>query len=558
MWDDLEHGRGTEKQVEAYRELEWRRCSRDPVYFVDKYGWLVDKATGTIFKFHLWPIQRTLLTEWQQHLSTVAVKARQLGVTTLSAHFALWEVLFKEAAKWLLVSASEEKAKDIIDRIQATKDRMPQWMIERAQSRKMSSGPTRRKDRSDALMRLSFGHSEMKVVTSTSKSIKGAAANFILDEFTEHDEQERKWRMLLPAIDGGAMAIIIANGEGEDIFFHIYQRAKASQGRFRPHFFWWGDDPRRLEDATIDGKPALEFTKRDQLKAMAEGRLDSPWYVRMEDEFLLSNPEADKFAFKQQFPSTEQEAFYLSGNSRFSLELLNEMALDIHARQIHPRHGLIEKLGEKKWSFRNIAKGTIRMYEEPIAGAKYVIGVDSAGGAAAGDYSVIQCFKVDGNSLVQCAVLQTKITPAHLAYEVEKLGWYYNEAFVTVESNFHGQVVRDRLKEGYTNLYMRKRYEKFSDDEVDTIGFWTDANSKLRIIDQLDEWLHEKRLVINDSQTIAELSHYEVRDNGTTGAPKGMTDDLVMALALAIEGAVDALLRKTYEPIILNPYGRAS
>ena len=127
-----------------------------------------------------------------------------------------------------------------------------------------------------------------------------------------------------------------------------------------------------------------------------------------------------------------------------------------------------------------------------------------------------------------------------------------------MESNFHGQVVRDRLKEGYTNLYMRKRYEKFSDDEVDTIGFWTDANSKLRIIDQLDEWLHEKRLVINDSQTIAELSHYEVRDNGTTGAPKGMTDDLVMALALAIEGAVDALLRKTYEPIILNPYGRAS
>ena len=557
-WDDLACGRGSRRQVEAYRELEWRRCAADPVYFIDRYGHLVEKSDGSISKFCLWPVQRELLREWQQHLSTVAVKARQLGITTLSAHFAMWEVIFKEAAKWLLVSASEEKAKDIIDRVQATKDRLPDWMILRAQNRAAvaADGAAKRKNRSDALMRLSFGHSEMKVVTSTSKSIKGAAANFILDEFTEHDEQERKWRMLLPAIDGGAMAIIIANGEGEDTFWSIYQRAKTNQGRFMPHFFWWGDDPRRLTDATIDGEPALSFSKDEQIKAYAEKRLVAPWYDRMEADYLISNPEQDKFAFKQQFPSTEQEAFYLTGNSRFSLDLLNDCSKSLHERQIHPLIGVLEKVGERKWEFKRVPKGTLRLYEEPKLGAQYVIGVDSSGGSSTGDFSVAQVMRIDGVKLIQACVLHTRINPAHLAYEVERLGWYYNEAFVVFESNFHGQVLRDRLKEGYHNLYMRKRYEKFTDDEVDNIGFWTDAHSKSRIIDQLDEWLHENRVLLNDSKTIGELSHYAVRDNGTTGAPKGMYDDLVMGLALAVEGAADALTHKAYDPIIIVSYGR--
>ena len=558
-WDDLASGLGSVRQVEAYRELEWRRCAADPVYFMDRYAYLYNKEDGTVIKAVLWPVQRQLLREWHTHRSTIAVKARQLGITTFTAHFALWEVIFKEAAKWSLISSTETKAKDIIDRIQATKDRLPAWMLNRAESKIRTvadDGRAKRNKRADALMRISFGFSDMQIMTSTARSIKGAAGNIVLDEFTEHDEQERKWHMLLPAIDGGAMAIIIANGEGEDYFYKLYQRAKSGDSNFVAHFFWWGDDPRRMEGATIDDKPASEFSKEDQMKAYAEGRLSCPWYDRMEKQYLVDHPEADAIAFKKQFPSTEQEAFALSGNSRFSLDLLNEYALGIHARQVHPRRGTLNKLSEKKWEFIPAAKGNIRLFEEPKQGAKYVIGVDSAGGAAAGDYAVCQIMRVDGNTLVQAAVLQAHMEPAHLAYEVERLGWYYNEAFVVVESNFHGQVVRDRLKDGYSNLYMRKRYEKFTDDEVDNIGFWTDSHSKLRVIDQLGEWLAEKRIIINDTPTVGELSHYAIRDNGTTGAPKGMYDDLVMALAFAVEGAVDAMTRKTYEPIIIVSYGR--
>jgi len=552
--DDLERGVGEPQQLAAYRELEWRKCSRDPAYFIEKYGKLMDKQTGQVEAFHLWPVQRQLLEEWRLHRSTVAVKARQLGVTTLSAHYALWEVLFKEAAKWMLVSASEEKAKDIIDRVQATKDRLPEWMMDRARPEN-----AKRKDRSDAMMRISCGHSEMKVVTSTARSIKGAAANFILDEFTEHEEQERKWRMLLPAIDGGAMAIIIANGEGEDTFYDIYQAAKTPDSIFTPHFFWWGDDPRRLESATIDGKPACEFTKEPQLAAFASGRMVAPWYEGMKKQYLISHKTADEFAFKQQYPSTEYEAFYLTGNSRFDLTMLNAMQLDLHARQVRPRIGNVRK-AETGYTFAEHPTGIIRMYEEPIPGAKYVMGIDSAAGdnPVKGDYSVVQVLRITTDKLVQAAVLHAKLRPDQLAYEAERIGWYYNEALCVIEVNFHGQVVRDRMKDGYKRFYYRKRYEKFADEEADALGFWTDGASKTRIIDQIDEYLHSDRVVINDAATIKELNTYEIRENETTGAPKGQNDDLVMGLALAIEGAIDLMTRKTYEPITIISYGRPS
>ena len=566
LWADLADGKGAEKQQKAYQELEWRRCLADPVYWMERYGRLWDKETGRIVPWDLWPVQKDLVRTWYRHESSVAVKARQLGITVLSAHYALWEVIFKDAAKWLLISASEDKAKDIIDRVQATKDNLPQWMVERALSRAISvDGTVKRKDRSDALMRISYGLSEMKVVTSTSQSIKGAAANFILDEFTEHSEQERKWRMLLPALDGGAMAIIIANGEGEDTFYHVYQQAKVGVNKFKPYFFWWADDPRRLDGATVvnkkGGKTAASWFSRENLmKAWGEGRVEAPWYEEMKRQYLLSNPEQDEYAFKQQFPSTEEEAFYISGNSRFGLALMNQYMQRIHADSKRHRTCNLER-EDAKYVFRDHMKGGWRVYEEPIPGCTYVLGVDSSGGQQTGDYATIQVLKEVLGSTVrgeQVAVYQAKIEPAHLAYEVEKAGRHYNDAFVVVEVNFHGGTVRDKLKDGYWNLYMRKRFDMFSDDNTDSIGWWADSSSKAKVVDQLAEWLHGEWLILHDSPTVTEMARYEIKDNGrSTGAPKGQNDDLVSALYLAVEGIVDRNTSVSYEPITHFMFGRA-
>jgi hypothetical protein len=538
---DLSRGIGNPDQVEAWRELEWRRCVEDPVYFLDNYGFIMLKEGG-IEKWELWPVQRRLLEDWKNGESIVAVKARQLGITTLSAHFALWDVMFHEAARWHIFSSSEEKARDIIERVQATKDRIPEWMLRRA-SRKgyEQSEVTKRRDKSDSFTRISFGLSEMKIMTSTPKSIQGAAGKFILDEFTLHTEQQRKFHMLLPAIDGGGQCIIIANGNGEDVFYQIYQRAKEGKNRFKPYFFNWRDDPRR----------------------------DEEWYSSAEQEFMLDprNAEKDVSVFHAMYPNTEDEAFFIGGNSRFSLKRINEVLADIHAKEANNpgffASYAIENAGNG-YEFRETATGKWHVYEKPEAGARYAIGVDPSGGLSSGDYGVITVLKLLGEMKVgskrfsrlrQVAVFRGKVEPSLLASEAGKVGVMYNTARINVEANNHGGLVLERLKYSYYNLYMRKKNEKFTSDNTDLLGYWMTTTSKKFLIDQLAEFVHAGWVEINDLDTCRELSTYEVRENETTGAMSGMNDDLIAGLAHAVECSVDFCnIFVDAEPVSLMPW----
>jgi hypothetical protein len=562
---ELAKGMGTEMQQKAYQEMEWRRCERSVTYFLERYGYILHG--GRVIKWHLWPIQKWVLEDLQSHISVVGVKARQLGITTVVSHFTLWDVIFHDATTWDNISSSEEKAKDIIKRIQATKDRLPPWLIGRAQARNVAvtgRGYASRKDKSDSITRVSFGLSEMKIATSTVKSIQGASNNINLDEATLHTDLKRKLQQMHATLDGaGGVGAVIANGAGEDDFFWFYQQAKQGENGFKPYFFWWGDAPPRLKDATIttddgvikavplDSYGNWHFpgvTRAQLMNHAAQGRLTSPWYDTMERKFLTDNPEADKFAFKAVFPTTEQEAFYISASCRFSLSALNNIREHILEESqkgtIGYKHlrGYLERTEGGKVDITIHHKGRWRVYSMPRAGGKYVFGIDPAAGGESGDYSVIQVCEMTGDQhLKQCAVFQAKCEGPLLAMEAIKAGEWYNDAYLVPEANM-GQLLIEYLKSDYWNLYMRKaKTDRFSSTQSsNNIGFWADRASKPRLIGNLAEWLTQGRIELVDPETLNELGHYEIKDDGIqTGAPKGMHDDLVMALGLAVEGVID-------------------
>ena len=528
---ELRSGKGSPKQKAAWQEAEWRRCAASCLYWLEHYGWIIMKDSS-IIRWHLWPVQIKLIKEWERHESCVAVKSRQLGITTLSVHFALWEIIFKEAARWSLFSSSEDKAKDIISRVQATKDRLPPWMVHRAQSRNSADKNfVKRQDKSDAVSRISFGLSEMKIMTSTPKSIQGAIGNFILDEFTLHTDQKRKLHMMFPAMDGGGMGIVIANGNGEDEFYNLYQRAKAGKNKFKWHFLSWRDDP----------------THNDE------------WYVQAEEQFLLdpSNSDFDISVFKAMYPSNENEAFFLGGNSRFKTELLNKKNQEIRSKHevSPPKVGFLDTVGGEV-VFREDSRGKWVIFEEPRYDCEYAMGVDPSGGTPTGDFAVIQVGKVQvERRATQVARFQARVEPSILAYEAEKCGMWYNQAEINVEANNHGGLVLDKLKQSYPNLYMRKRTSKLTPEGTDLVGYYMDGNSKQYIIDQLAEWIHLDYLELNDTETVKELVRYEVKENLRTGAGPGAHDDLVLALAHMVECAVDTIAGYIEEqPRILMPW----
>jgi len=563
---EIEAGKGTPEQKRAYEELEWRRCASSVVYFLTRYGHIIHE--GVVKKWTLWPIQIWVLEDLEARQSVVGVKARQLGITTTVSHFTLWDALFHDATIWDNISSSEEKAKDIIKRVQATKDRLPKWMIERAQNRNNNERSfTSRKDKADSVTRISFGLSEMKIATSTVKSIQGASNNINLDEATLHTDLKRKLQQMQATLDGsGGTGAVIANGNAEDDFFWFYQQAKQGNNGFKPYFFWWGDAPQRLRNATItlDDGTVLKaepydalgnwhfptLSREELMGHAANNRLMAPWYEDMRRKFFSQpeNAEADEFAFRAVYPTTEEEAFYISASSRFSLSAINRIRERIAAEKTAgtigytPIRGYIERTADSKVDIQPHSKGRWRIYELPKAGAKYVAGVDPAAGGQAGDYSVIEWFRDLGDQHIkQVAVFQGKCEGQVLAEECKKSGEYYNDGYIVPEANM-GHLLIEHLKDDYWNLYLRKaKIDRFSKAEpMDNIGFWADPATKPRLIGNLAEWINLSRIELVDSETVNELGHYEIKDDGIkTGAPKGMHDDLVIATALAVEGIID-------------------
>jgi len=543
--DDLRKGRGDGMQQELWRELEWRRCAESAAYFLETYGWIITKD-GNVARWVLWPKQRELLTDLQAGVSIVAFKARQLGATTVLINYDLWQVLFRDAKRIYFVSDSEEKGKEAMAKMAATFDRLPSWMKERAAS-KAKVETSRRKDRKEGSLGISFGLSELKVLTSTPNSVAGVSGDIVLDEFGRHRDQKRILDNAIPAFLGGGQLVIIGNGNGEDELFRIYHKALAGDfPGMKAYFFSWKDDPQR----------------------------DEEWYETTKKMYLRDNPEQDIYSFKAQYPATPEEAAFVTGNSFFDLTMINGMSRLTST----PKQGEVRSAGEdehfiKQFVYLRNPKGRCRQFLEPREGARYVIGVDTAEARSPkGDYSVAWCSEyltdpkmideraalhgwdkppvMDGrpafefepsiDALDTALVFRARLSPVTFASEIEQIARYYNDAFVVIESNSAGGTTISHIKEIYNNLYRQVKVDTtFTDDRAEIIGYWENERSKKQMLDNLDHWLRSGRFMMRDPLTIGEYAKFGYDERGRLTAPKGMTDDLVIGSGLCVIGAMD-------------------
>lgn len=220
--------------------------------------------------------------------------------------------------------------------------------------------------------------------------------------------------------------------------------------------------------------------------------------------------------FRQEYPSYPEEAFIFSGRPRFDVNILRE--LKSHAK---------DKIS---------ANGLLNIYRPLDSTSKYIIGVDTSEGLANGDNSSVSVLDCQRYSVA--AHYQGKIAPDVLAAYLKTWGMYYNEALIVVESNNHGLVTINYLKDIYLKLYTRKVYDKITDEWTEKIGFQTNAKTKPLLISNLDKGLRSG-LDVPVSEIISELMTYVIEDDGATNAAEGKKDDNVISLALAVQGYVE-------------------
>ena len=111
------------------QKAEWERCRKSPAYFLERHCQVYDATARVWLPFGLWPAQRDVLIDLEQHRLTVILKARQLGLSWLVVGWALWLMLFQPAATVLFFSKRDQEAVHLLAfRLRGMLDRLPDWL----------------------------------------------------------------------------------------------------------------------------------------------------------------------------------------------------------------------------------------------------------------------------------------------------------------------------------------------------------------------------------------------------------------------------------------------
>lgn len=265
------------------KEAEWRKCRKDEAYFLRNYWSIAHPAHGRIL-FDLRPAQIKALKEWDSERYSLTLKARQIGWTTLVAAHQFWLAFFRADQNIIDLSRTEREAVSLLRKSKYGFQHLPKWMLDR--------GP---KSLVDHQQRMVFQNgSQITSMPSASDPARGESASLIVvDEWAFLPNPSESWASIEPISDVGGRIIGLSTANGSGNFFHdLWVGAETGVNNFSPMFFPWSAGDINRGDSWYEEKVASML----------------PWQLA------------------QEYPSDAREAFIKSGQTVFSLEVLDDMA----------------------------------------------------------------------------------------------------------------------------------------------------------------------------------------------------------------------------------------
>jgi hypothetical protein len=185
-------------------------------------------------------------------------------------------------------------------------------------------------------------------------------------------------------------------------------------------------------------------------------------------------------------------------------------------------------------------KNDVTVYEKAQEGHSYVCTVDVARGVGI-DYSAFTVVDITEMPFkVVCKYKSNEISPLMYPTIINQMATHYNQAYVLVEVNDIGQQVADILNNEieYENL-LSTQWKGRAGQVLgggfgggnNTLGVRTTGQMKRLGCSNLKNLIEENKLIIQDFDTINELSTFVSR-KGSYEAQEGSHDDLVMCLVM--------------------------
>jgi len=262
----------------------------------------------------------------------------------------------------------------------------------------------------------------------------------------------------------------------------------------------------------------------------------------------------DEALMYQEFPPTEDYAFIMTGTSFFSNSRCTD-AMKLAKKIDHDNYRYVMGVNFQDTEVKSSTEkmGTLKVWEEPVDTAYYVIGADPAYGSSDwADRFCIQVFRCYADGMEQVAEFASpEMNTYQFAWVIAHLAGAYKNSTVNLEVNGPGQAVINEMNNlkrqavalggkiskdlldvlGSMQNYIWRRNDTMG-GLSNSIGFLTTAATKERMMNYMKDLFERGMLAIYSEDTIEEMKTI-VRDGGSIQASGRNKDDRVIATALA-------------------------
>jgi len=468
--------RNSQGQLKDVIKQEYVKCAADPVYFLKKYCLIQHPIKGKI-PFHLYDFQEKTIEDFVQSRFNIILKARQLGISTLTAGYSLWMMTFHQDKNILVIATKQEVAKNLVTKVRVMHANLPSWLKQKCvEDNKLS-------------LRYKNG-SQIKAVASGEEAGRSEALSLlILDEAAFIDKIDGIWAAASQTLSTGGQCIALSTPNGVGNWFHRT----------------WMDAEDHLNDFNFIKLHWTVHPDREQEWRDEQNSLLGPSLAAQECDcdFITSGQSVVDGVILEEYRNTQVK------------EPMEKRGIDSNIWVWEPPNYTKDYI-----ICADVSRGDATDYS-----AFHVLDVESLEQVA--EYKGRMSTRDYGNLLVN---ISTEYNNALLVVENNNIGWATIQQVIDREYENLFYMSKD-LQVVDTQKHINNKINRTEKQLIP--GFTITSKTRPLIVSKLEEFFREKAVIVHSQRLIDELFVF-IYNGSRAEAMSGYNDDLVMSFAMGL------------------------